>query len=43
MEKQTYTAPEMEIAHLDEDAVLLSTVEETGDLDSSAQKWDPDW
>ena len=43
MEKKTYTAPEMEIAHLDEDVVLLSTVNETGNLDGSAQKWNPDW
>ena len=43
MEKQTYIAPEMEIALLDEDVVLLSTVNEVHNLDEVAQKWNPTW
>ena len=43
MEKKTYTAPEFEIDLIEGDIVLMSTVEETGDLDGSSQKWDPQW
>ena len=42
-EKETYTAPEMEIEPLDGDVVLLSTVNEVHNLDEVAQEWSPDW